>query len=169
VERAHVNVWKNRIEALGLGVGPWLRDLKAAILRDEPDETPIRARWKVDGREQERLLRLGQLRGQAATITAGVKIGYVVDAAYTDANVEQIVRLAEGATMLFIESCFLEEDADRARRRKHLTARQAGRIAGLSGAQRLITFHYSPRYERRGEALEAEAHGAFQAECEGGS
>lgn len=162
VERAHVNVWKNRIEALGLRVGPWLRDLKAAILRGDPDETPVRARWKADGREQERLLRLGQLRGEVATITAGVKIAYVVDAAYTDANVERIVTLAEGATVLFIESCFLEEDADRARDRKHLTARQAGRIAGLCGAQRLTTFHYSPRYEGRGEDLEAEAGGAFQ-------
>lgn len=47
-ETRHVNIWKNRLAAMGLPVGPWLRELKAAVLRDDPDDTPIRAWWRVD-------------------------------------------------------------------------------------------------------------------------
>jgi ribonuclease Z len=32
-EKAHVNVWKNRLAELGLAVGPWLKTLKDAVLR----------------------------------------------------------------------------------------------------------------------------------------
>src|SRR3954469_10864336 len=42
-EPAHVNIWKTRLDAMGLAVGPWLRDLKHAVLRDLPETTPIRA------------------------------------------------------------------------------------------------------------------------------
>src|SRR5438874_12440680 len=31
-ESAHVNVWKNRLAELGLSVGPWLRELKRAVI-----------------------------------------------------------------------------------------------------------------------------------------
>jgi ribonuclease Z len=162
-ERAHVNIWKNRVEDLGLRVGPWLRDLKAAILRDDPDETPISARWKDEGGAKEAVLPLGQLRGRVATLTAGDKIAYVVDAGPSDNNVERILAMADGATILFIETAFLHEDAERASERHHLTARQAGAIARRAGAKRLVTLHYSPRYEGRGEELVREAEAAFGA------
>lgn len=41
-ETAHVNVWKNRLSELGLPVGPWLRDLKRAVVEKRPDDHPIR-------------------------------------------------------------------------------------------------------------------------------
>src|SRR5205823_761047 len=36
-ESVHVNVWKNRLADLGLPVGPWLRDLKRAVIEERPD------------------------------------------------------------------------------------------------------------------------------------
>jgi ribonuclease Z len=161
-ERAHVNIWKNRVEEHGLQVGPWLRDLKDAILRDAPDDTPIRASWQDADGLVERTVPLGDLRGDVATVTTGAKIAYVVDAAPSEANIARILDLAGNATVLFIESAFLDEDLDRARDRRHLTARLAGEIAGRAGAERLVTFHYSPRYEGRGNALAAEAEDAYR-------
>ncbi len=158
----HVNVWKNRIEEFGLRVGPWLRDLKEAIMRDDPDDTIIKAEWEEDGRIVERSLSLGELRGRAATVTPGIKIAYVVDAIGSPNNIEKIVTLAEDATVLYIESAFLHEDEPRARERHHLTARQAGEIAHAAGVQRLTTLHYSPRYEGRAEELVSEAEAAFR-------
>jgi ribonuclease Z len=84
-----------------------------------------------------------------------------VDCAFTDENVRRIVALAEGADLLFIEGGFLEADAAEAARRRHLTTSQAGSIARLAGVKRLQTFHYSPRYKGRGDALVAEAEAAF--------
>ena len=161
-ERAHVNVWKNRIEDRGLRVGPWLRDLKDAILRDDPDDTPIHARWRGEDGPVERIVPLGALRGDAATVTTGARIVYVADAAPSEANIARILDLARDATVLFIESAFLNQDADRASERRHLTARIAGDIAARAGAQRIVTFHYSPRYEGRADELAAEAEAAFR-------
>jgi ribonuclease Z len=162
-ERARVNIWKNRVEDLGLRVGPWLRELKAAILRDDPDDTPIHAHWKEERETKEAVLPLGQLREKVATLTDGAKIVYVVDATPSDENTERILKLAHGATILFIEAAFLDEDAERAHARHHLTARLAGDIARRAGAQRLATMHYSPRYEGRGQDLAREAETAFRA------
>ena len=162
-ERAHVNIWKNRVEEFDLRVGPWLRDLKAAILRVDPDDTPIQARWKDKGETKEVVLPLGQLRSKVATLSDGAKIAYVVDAAPTDGNIEHILELVSGASTLFIEAAFLHEDVERARARHHLTAGLAGDIARRAGVQRLVTMHYSPRYEGRGEELVHEAEAAFVA------
>lgn len=161
-EQAHVNIWKNRLEELKLGVGPWLTDLKAAILRGDDDETLIQAEWGEGDHVVRRSLPLGVLRGEAAIVTPGVKIAYVVDAGGTPDNIEKITALAKGATLLYIEAVFLHEDAALARERNHLTARQAGEIAQAAGVQRLETLHYSSRYEGRGDELASEAQAAFQ-------
>lgn len=61
--------------------------------------------------------------------------------------------LAAGCDILFIESVFLDEHADHAARKNHLTARQAGLIAARIGARVVVPFHFSPRYEGREEEL----------------
>jgi ribonuclease Z len=94
-------------------------------------------------------------------ITAGRKIAYVVDCPFTKANVEKIICLTKEADILFIEATFLEADAALAKARLHLTARQAGTIGRLAGVQRLVTFHYSPRYKGNGHRLAEEARNAF--------
>jgi ribonuclease Z len=89
-------------------------------------------------------LPLGLLKKEIMKITAGRKIAYVVDCAFSDANVDKVVRLAKDADTLFIEAAFLDADAALAETRRHLTARQAGTIARLAGVKRLVTLHYSP-------------------------
>ena len=41
-EPVHVNIWKTKLDEIGLDVGPWLRDLKRAIAgrhaRDHTDQ-----------------------------------------------------------------------------------------------------------------------------------
>ena len=95
-------------------------------------------------------------------ITSGRKIAYVVDAAFTEANIAKIVALAQGADILFIEATFLQADAADAAARRHLTAQQAGTLARLANAKRLVTLHHSPRYRGQGERLVREAETAFR-------
>jgi ribonuclease Z len=160
-EMRHVNVLKNRLEARGLRVGPWLTDLKDAVLRDDPPETPIRAQCEEGNAKQVACLTLGELREDMLRIVAGQKIAYVTDADYNRENHDRIVRLAHGADMLFIEAVFLDEDADLARDKRHLTAGQAGRIARDAAVKGLTVFHFSPRYQGREAALRREAEEAF--------
>jgi len=160
-ERSHINIWRNRLEARGLAVGPWLRQFKEAVLNGEPDERAIAVQWS-SRQEGPPTLPLGELKQQIMRVTRGRKIAYIVDAAFTDANVAKMIALAEHADVLFIEARFLEAEAGDAAARHHLTATQAGTIARLAGVKRLATLHYSPRYQGRAAQLADEAEAAFR-------
>jgi len=159
-EKQHINVDKVRLEALGLRVGPWIRFLKEAVMNGEPESTRIRV--LAAGEEgAEREMALGALREEILMVSRGQKIAYVTDAAFTDSNVEGIVRLARNADILFCEAAFSEEDRTRADERRHLTAHQAGWIARKAEVRRLVPFHFSPKYHGRVEVLYDEASRAF--------
>ena len=160
-EHRHVNIWKNRVEAMGFRVGPWLRDLKQAILRDDPDDFPFRVRWREDGTTRETQRPLGELKAELTQIVPGQKIAYVTDVAWNKDNRAAILALARDADLFYIEAAFLEEDAELAARKRHLTAAQAGWLAREAGAKRMIPFHFSPRYSDREDALRHEAEATF--------
>ena len=159
-EKRHVNFMKNRLAELGAPTGPWLSELKAAVLRDEPDDTPITASGA--GGAGETAFRLGDLRERVLQVVRGEKIVYVTDAAFTPGNRERIVALAQGADYLFIEATFLDVDRERARERAHLTARQAGELAREAGVARVIPFHFSPRHLGAERELRRELEQAFR-------
>lgn len=163
-ERARINIWRNKVEDLGLAVGPWIRAFKDAVLRGMPDEAPIKVTWREPQAEKPATLPLGSLWREIMRTTSGRKIAYVVDCSFTDGNIEKIVRLAQGADILFIEATFHEADAGLAATRRHLTAHQAGTLARLAAAKRLVTLHYSPRYKGKGHGLAQEALDAFLGE-----
>lgn len=155
-EKAHVNVWKNRLTELELPVGPWLKELKDQVMRGAPDDQPVRAWWRDRDGEHERHFTVGALKNDILRLVPGEKIAYVTDAAFHDDNRRRIVDLARDAMRLFIECAFLDEDAAIAAARSHLTAGQAGLIARESGAEFVTPFHFSPRYEGREAELRAE-------------
>lgn len=100
---------------------------------------------------------VGRLRREGAILHAGRTIridevsefrpgqvvAYVLDTAWCDAAVE----LAAGADVVVAESTFLSVDEDLAAEFGHLTARQAGRLARVAGARRLVLSHFSRRYD----------------------
>jgi len=66
------------------------------------------------------------------------------------------------ADELFIETPFLDQDAEVAARAFHLTAAQAGSLARRAGVKRLVPFHFSPRYLGREQEIREEARRAFE-------
>jgi ribonuclease Z len=152
-EPLHVNVWRNRLEERGLTTGPWLQELKRAILEGRPDEAEVAL-------PDESRAPLGTLR-DLVSLSEGQKIAYVTDVADTPANREAIAGLAEAADLLFIESRFAAADVDQARERAHLTTRAAGEIGCAAGVRRLEAFHFSPRYEDEATML-AEVEASFR-------
>ena len=160
-ETAHVNVWKTRLEALGLPVGPWLRDLKEAIVASASDDAPIEIRASATDPALV-TLPLGQLR-DIVTLTPGQKVAYVTDAADTPANRAAIVRLVEDADLLMIEATFAADDAALAARRTHLTTVAAGEIARAARVRRVEPFHFSPRYADREADMLREVQASFEA------
>ena len=150
-ERAHINIWRNKLGALGLAVGPWLRAFKEATLGGADDVDLIKVAWADAEDKKPDALPFGMLKKEIMKISSGRKIAYVVDCAYTECNIERIVKLAKGADTLFIEGGFLERDSaaacgaatsdgasgrnDRAPRRRE-AARDLPLLASLQGRGR---------------------------------
>jgi ribonuclease Z len=156
-EAAHVNVWKNRLEELGLPIGPWLRELKQAVIEKKSDDELIEAGTRP--------MPLGILR-KAITVTPGQKVAYVTDAADTSTNRAAIIALALNADLLFIEAAFARADAQLATERAHLTTDAAGRLARAAGVRRVEPFHFSPRYSGQEARMLNEVMAAFVCESE---
>ena len=160
-EKAHVSVAPDRMRAMGIGPGAWLRELKQAVLGGAPREQPIEVRWRDREGEHAQVHPVASLERLILDVAPGRRVGYVTDLRYVPANVAQLEALLSGVDLLFIESVFLEADAAHGARKNHLTARQAGEIGRRLGARHLVPFHFSPRYEGRGEAVRGEALAAF--------
>lgn len=166
-EQFHVNVNKQKLHEAGLRVGAWLKDVKQHIRQGKPDDFRFTVALYDEHRRAEQEFMLGEVKERFLTISRGQKLAYVVDARYDKENEAKIVALAHGADNFYCESPYLDCDAEKARDRYHLTARQAGLMARKAQVRGLVVFHFSPRYTGQGEALEREAMEAFHGNEEG--
>ncbi len=100
----------------------------------------------VTGPDVGTLQREGSLRGvrlqDVSAPRPGQRVAFVLDTAPC-AGAEV---LADRADLLVCEATYLHRDAALAREHRHLTARQAGRLAREAGARRLVLLHFSQRY-----------------------
>lgn len=160
-EKQHINIWKTRLEALDLPTGPWLQELKEAIINGNAEESQFRVWWRENGVVHEKYFPLKELVQEIVQIVPGQKLVYVTDAIYNENNKCKIIQLAQNADMLFIESPFKHQDAEQARRTYHLTTYQAGSIARAARVKNLQTFHYSARYGEEAEVIQQEVLDAF--------
>jgi len=160
-ERFHVNIVKESVSDLGLEIGPWLNDFKKALFSNQHPDSEFEIN---DARKHLRKKKfiMGDLANRIARITPGQKISYVADVMYSPSNVEKMLKLAKLADHLFIEAAFLEKDKDMAKKKRHLTAWQAGSIAAKARVKQFTPFHFSPRYTGSGHLLEAEARAAYE-------
>lgn len=155
-EKARPRVAKDRLAALGVSTGPWLRELKLAILAAAPPDTMIPLRWRDRRGEHEMSRSVGELTDVILDVAPGQRIGYATDLRFSEANRRTLAALFAGVDQLFIEAVFLEADRAHAQRKNHLTARQAGQIAREVGARAVVPFHFSPRYRPRAGDVVAE-------------
>ena len=160
-ENFSINIRKDRLDALGLPPGPWLYQFKQALYDGRDPESGFPALQDRNGLRIGKEYTIKGLLQEIAIVSKGQKISYIVDAAYQPANVEKMIALAKNADHLFIEAAFLEKDREHAVRKLHLTARQAGEIAGLAGVRRFTLFHFSPRYQHAEKLFCTEAMKAY--------
>lgn len=154
IEQDFYNVDPVQLEALGLRPGPWLNTLKIAARNNQLSGVTYELEGKKYSAEN--------LADRLLIISRGQRLAYVTDARGSPKNTERIAKIAEQADLFFCEGAFLHEDKDRAEETYHLTARQAGEVARLSGVKRLVIFHFSPKYEGRFSDLEREAASALE-------
>ena len=114
------------------------------------------------GTTKEKQFVLGDLADKIARMSEGQKITYLTDIVGSVENFEKAAKFAEKSDHLFIEASFLNVDREIARRKYHLTAREAGTLAKKAGVKHLTLFHFSPRYTQREQEIRTEALEAFQ-------
>ncbi|WP_319409648.1 MBL fold metallo-hydrolase [uncultured Desulfosarcina sp.] len=159
-EQFHINIMKVPLERLGLAPGPWLNHFKAMLYRGVDPGTPVDIPSpKNPGTNL--TFALGELKSAIARITPGQSLAYIADAAGIEENFNKIKKLAGGVDHLFVEAAFSHVHEDIAKRKRHLTARQAGELARACRVKQYSLFHYSPRYTDCPDRLEAEAEKAF--------
>lgn len=162
-EDFYVKILKDRLNKMGLPVGPWLTRFKRALHQKEDPNTVFEVPWE-DGKtaRRETAFTLGELADKIALVGPGQKIAYVTDLIGSPENLGRAAMLAKGADHLFIEAGFLDRDRDMAREKYHLTAKQSGELARKAGVREFTLFHHSPRYTGREEELRREALSAFE-------
>ncbi len=143
-----LQVRKDVLDAIGASAGPWLHDLKLAVLKHRPDELVCPGNGAT--------YRAEDLADRLLIQAAGEPVVYATDFADTPDNITRMVDLARGAHTLFCEASFMVADADQAKRTGHLTTRATAGIANAAGVRQLVAFHFSHRYARRREKVYAE-------------
>ena len=79
----------------------------------------------------------------------GKKISIVFDTRYN----KKISTIVKNSELLIIESTFLDKEKDKAKKYKHLTAKQAATIAKTSKTKKLVLTHLSERYKNKTDIL----------------
>lgn len=155
-ERFHINIIKERLTDLGLEIGPWLREFKQALFNHKEPDSKFEVKFGRGNIRKKEFI-LGDLTNRIVTITPGQKITYITDMLYCKPNIKKAVEFAKDADHLFIEAAFLEKDKDIAEKKFHLTAKNAGTIAGMAGVKQFTLFHFSPRYSGMEDLFQEEA------------
>ena len=162
IENFHVNINKEKLKMLNLPVGPWLNRFKIAVYENKDAEMDFLVQWEERGKViKEERISFQKLVKEIAIITPGQKITYVTDVIGNAENIKKIIEFSEKSDVLFIEAPFLERDKELAKKKSHLTAKQAGMIARLAKVKRFVIFHFSPRYYGNPEELKKEAMAEF--------
>jgi len=162
VENFYVNIMKERLQELALPVGPWLNRFKKALYESRDLESDFFVTWEEAGTIiGEKRFILGELAKKIARISPGQKISYVADIIGSPENCKKVINLSKKADSLFIEAAFLDCDREAARKKFHLTAKEAGELAKKAEVKQFTIFHFSPRYSDCEEEIKREAMEAF--------
>jgi ribonuclease Z len=164
-EPFHLNILKNAFTGRGYLPGAWVGTLKAHIFAGRMEELIT-----VNTHAGTQKVRVSRLKEELVTITPGQSVAFVTDISCSRENIAALKGPDRGTDMLFIEAYYLHELKDHAAARGHLTARQAGMIAGMLEAGQVFPMHVSPRYHDRLDEIRAEVDAAWcEASEPGGS
>jgi ribonuclease Z len=150
-EPYHINIKASRFNELGYRAGPWVGVFKESILAGAMDNM-----IEVTSTTGSIRIRVDDLFNELVIITKGYKIAYITDIRACDDNLKRIRELAEDVDILFIEAYYLTERQHQAYEKAHLTAAQAGMIARMLRAKKVVPMHISPRYHDRTDMIMAE-------------
>ena len=140
-------VRKDALAAFGHRPGPWLAELKKGPGPDLVIDDQTYSRQELTQRLLEEV--------------TGYSLGYVSDTIFNKQTAKKMIALFEGCDELWSEAAYLNDQLEKAREHRHMTARQAGRLADSAKVGKLHLFHQSRRYDAGQQPHLEEAAGVF--------
>ena len=140
-------VRKDALAAFGHRPGPWLAELKKGPGPDLVIDDQTYSRQELTQRLLEEV--------------TGYSLGYVSDTIFNKQTAKKMIALFEGCDELWSEAAYLNDQLEKAREHRHMTARQAGRLADSAKVGKLHLFHQSRRYDAGQQPHLEEATGVF--------
>jgi ribonuclease Z len=134
-ETPRINIDSQKLDALGLGSGPWLKRLRGP--RADAAETVL-----IAGVSH----RVAALQEALLITTPGESVAYLTDFLLDEAAQDRLTDALRGVNTVVCESQYRHIDLDLAQRNYHMTATQAATLAQRAGVDRLVLFHLSDRY-----------------------
>jgi ribonuclease Z len=152
-EKPRINIDSQKLAALGLGSGPWLKRLRGP--RADETETIV-----IAGVSH----RVAALQEALLSVSRGGAVAYLTDFLLDNAALDRLADALQGVNTVVCESQYRHADLDLAQRNYHMTGTQAATLAQRAGVEHLVLFHLSDRYrpEQWREML-AEAQAIFPA------
>lgn len=132
-EKAQLNVNVERLRALGLPAGPWVRHVK----ENTGPET-----LHIDGRAYSR----EALRAELCSVRPGRSLAYLTDFLLDESTFATLRERIRGCDTVVCESQYRASDAALAEKHHHTTVDQVARLAAAAEIGELILFHISDRY-----------------------
>jgi ribonuclease Z len=137
-EKNKFKIDKNKLKDLNIIPNEWVNDLKNLAEEGNTDSIII-----VEGES----IPYSELSGILVPVR-GEKIVYITDFALLNGTLDKLKDFAKDANLIYCESNYADRDKDLAVQNFHLTAKEAGVIAKEANAEKLVLFHFSPRYKK---------------------
>ncbi len=153
VERPGAHPDRKKLENGILRPGRWIGHVQRMVAQGTPGETTL----EVGGGQ----FTLTQLLDGYFRTSRGARIAYVTDTFWSEEVREGLLRLARRANQLYCDSFYLEADAKRAEKHRHMTAARTAEFAAAAKVDQLILMHFSARYANKYHQLLEEAQAIF--------
>lgn len=137
-EPAKHHIDMTRVAALGLKPGSWMQALK-----DAPEGAGELA---IEGSMHS----VADLRRHLLVESAGDSIAYLTDFLLDESSIDRVAAALNGCRTLVCEGQYSRADVELADRHYHMTTVRSAALAKRAGAEQLILFHISDRYDRKG-------------------
>lgn len=158
-ERASFLVDETKIERAGLVRGPWLRQLKKRFYHGIHAGEPLLVPRLKDGNViEEPVEDAAKLYESICDGQPPSCIGYVTDIAFTEENLDTVIKLFRGVTLLLCECSFLAGDRDKARVSAHLCTDDISFLLDRLRPTFFLPMHLSKSYIHHCERIYDELH-----------
>ena len=97
-----------------------------------------------------RSYKVSELYHRLIDVVPSFSFGYLTDFVFSWDNINKVKQMLTGASCLFCESTFMDEDYQKAFDKKHLSTKQLALLASYCRIFKVVPFHFSKSYKDSG-------------------